>query len=161
MLSRKFKLIKIYGWIYFIGYVNKILLLVIYRFFRIKYIKTKIYNFDMYLLSYDVGISQTLALYGERELQLKYILDNEIKPGYRIIDLGANLGYYPLVEYQNLAGNGKIYALEPSPDNIKTLKKNIELNKANDLITVYPYAGGEKSGVEKFYLSTHSNVNTM
>ena len=161
MISRKLKLIKVYGWIYTLRYFCKILLLVIFRFFKIKYIKTRIYNFEMYLLSHDIGISQALVLYGEREQQLKYILDNEIKAGYRIIDLGANLGYYPLIEYQNLGGEGKIFALEPSPENIKTLKKNIELNKADDLITVYPYAGGEKSGKEKFYLSTHSNVNTM
>ena len=161
MFSRKIKLIKVYGWIYTIRYFYKILLLIAFRFFRIKYIKTKIYNFEMYLLSHDIGISQALILYGEREQQLKYILDNEIKPGYRIIDLGANLGYYPLIEHQSLEGRGKIYALEPSPENIKTLKKNIELNNAENVIDVYPYAGGEKQGVEKFYLSTHSNVNTM
>jgi len=161
MISRKIKLIKIYGWIYAIRYIARILLLITFRFFRVKYIKTKIYDFRMYLLSKDIGISQALILYGEREQQLKYILDHEIQPGFRIIDLGANLGYYPLIEYQNLEGSGKIYALEPSPENIITLKKNIELNEANDLITIYPYAGGEKSGLEKFYLSTHSNVNTM
>ena len=100
-------------------------------------------------------------MYGDRELQLKYILDKEIKSGYRIIDLGANLGYYPLIEYQKLNGSGKIYALEPSPSNFETLKKNIIHNKADDLVETFQYAGGEKAGKEKFYLSTHSNVNTM
>ena len=35
----------------------------------------------MYLITKDIGISQALYLYSERELQLKYILEKEIKPG--------------------------------------------------------------------------------
>ena len=38
MFSRKIKLIKVYGWIYTIRYFYKILLLIAFRFFRIKYI---------------------------------------------------------------------------------------------------------------------------
>ena len=141
--------------------MKNILLLKYQRIVGSRYLKKKIFDFELSLITKDVGISQALYLYGERELQLKYILENEIIPGYRIIDLGANLGYYPLIEYKKLAGEGKIYAFEPSPKNYELLKRNIALNNADHLINVYPYAGGEKSGKEKFYLSTHSNINTM
>tara|TARA_Y100001970_G_C14237407_1_gene862695 strand:+ start:1166 stop:2107 length:942 start_codon:yes stop_codon:yes gene_type:complete len=150
-----------YSLFYALKYILAGISLSFKRFFKVKYLKRKIYDFDMFLDTNDIGISQALYLYGDRELQLKYILSKEIKPGYRIIDLGANLGYYPLIEYQLLKGQGKIFALEPSPSNFKTLEKNILHNRASDLIETFPYAGGEKSGKEKFYLSTHSNVNTM
>lgn len=161
MIYRIFKMIFKYNPIYAFKYVIRIVSLSIKRLFNVKYLKRKIFDFEMFLITKDIGISQVLYLYGDRELQLKYILNNEIKPGYRIIDLGANLGYYPLIEYANLEGDGKIYALEPSPSNFQILEKNIHHNQANDLIETFPYAGGEKAGTEKFYLSTHSNVNTM
>ena len=154
-------MIKIYGVIYSIKYLISIVSLSIQRFSGIKFLKKNIYDFEMFLFTNDIGISQTLFLHGQRELQLKYVLEKEIKPGYRIIDLGANIGYYPLIEYKKLEEKGKIYALEPSPQNFDLLTKNISHNNANDLIETYQYAGGEKSGKEKFYLSTHSNINTM
>jgi len=161
MFYRIFKMIFSYNPIYVFKYVIGVFSLSIKRFFNVKYLKRKIFDFEMFLITKDIGISQALYLYGDRELQLKYILNNEIKPGYRIIDLGANLGYYPLIEYSYLKGEGKIYALEPSPSNFRILEKNINHNQANDLIETFPYAGGEKASTEKFYLSTHSNVNTM
>ena len=161
MIYKIFKMIFKYNPIYAFKYVIRVFSLSIKRFFNAKYLKRKIFGFEMFLPTNDIGISQALLLYGDRELQLKYILDKEIKSGYRIIDLGANLGYYPLIEYQLLKGKGKIFALEPSPLNFKTLEKNIRHNGADDLIETFQYAGGEKAGKEKFYLSTHSNVNTM
>jgi len=161
MINRIYRLMKIYGYLYTLKYSMYGFLLLYHRMVGRKYIRRRIYNFNMLLLAKDVGISQDLYLYGERELQLKCILETLIEPGYRILDLGANLGYYPLVEYQILEGRGKIYAFEPSPQNYKVFKMNIELNEANCLIDAYPLAGGEKPGKEKFYLSTHSNINTM
>ena len=154
-------MLRFYGPVYALRYLINGFKLAFNRFFGKEFETKKIFEFEMFLPTNDIGISQALLLYGDRELQLKYILDEEIKPGYRIIDLGANLGYYPLIEYQKLNDSGKIYALEPSPSNFKTLGKNIAHNKADDLIETFQYAGGEKAGKEKFYLSTHSNVNTM
>ena len=161
MILRTLKMLRFYGLFYALRYLANGFNLAFSRFFGIEFQKKKVLGFEMFLPTGDIGISQALLLYGDRELQLKYILDKEIKPGYTIIDLGANLGYYPLIEYQKLNGSGKIYALEPSPSNFKTLEKNIFHNKANNLIDTFQYAGGEKAGKEKFYLSTHSNVNTM
>ena len=161
MLLRIFKMLRFYGPVYALRYLINGFKLAFNRFFGKEFETKKIFEFEMFLPTNDIGISQALLLYGDRELQLKYILGEEIKSGYRIIDLGANLGYYPLIEYQKLNGSGKIYALEPSPSNFDLLTKNISHNNANDLIETYQYAGGEKSGKEKFYLSTHSNINTM
>ena len=54
-----------------------------------------------------------------------------IKEGDIIIDLGANIGYYVLMESSILGINGRIVAVEPVPKNMHLLKKNLELNKNN------------------------------
>ena len=123
MILRILKMLRFYGIVYALRYLLNGLKLFLNRSFGKNFETKKIFKFEMFLPTNDIGISQALLLYGDRELQLKYILDKEIKSGYRIIDLGANLGYYPLIEYQKLNGSGKIYALEPSPSNFETLKK--------------------------------------
>ena len=51
------------------------------------------------------------------------MVDNEVQPNDTILDLGANIGYYILMEAQKLSNNAKIYAVEPDPRNIKMLSK--------------------------------------
>ena len=57
----------------------------------------------MILDLHDKGISRALWLFGDRELEHKYLLEKVIKPGMTILDIGSNIGYYPLMEL-NLIG---------------------------------------------------------
>ena len=134
------------------------------RFIRIIYKKPvirTINNYKMYLDPMDPGLSSTLFVTGKREEQLKYVLSKEIKQGDTIIDLGANIGYYALMEQDIIGSSGKVYALEPSPGNFALLKKNVLLNNAQDVIELFQLAGGAKKSKEKFYLSDYSNLNTF
>jgi len=126
-----------------------------------KLVKKRIHDYKMYLNPADRGISQTLMLYGSREQQLKILLEREIEPGYTVIDLGANIGYYVLMEWRLTGSAGKIHALEPAPQNFELLAKNIELNAAADTVTAYPIGGGEKCGKAQFFLSNKSNLGTF
>jgi FkbM family methyltransferase len=52
-----------------------------------------------------------------------------------IIDLGANEGFYTLM-VKKLAPKSRVIAVEPNPSAFKTLKKNIEANKLENVIAV-------------------------
>ena len=90
-----------------------------------KYLKKKIYNFEMFLNLNDKGLSRTLILFGERELDHKIILEKVLKKNMKILDIGSNIGYYLLIERNLVGRNSKIIAVEPVSDNIKLLKKNL------------------------------------
>ena len=47
----------------------------------------------------------------------------------QVLDIGANIGYYVLIERNLIGKKGKIVAVEPVDENIELLKKNLELNK--------------------------------
>ena len=100
----------------------------LYKFFWHKVIKKKIYNFKMNLDIFDKGISRTLLLFGERELEHKYILENCLKENMTVLDIGSNIGYYPLIELNKIKNTGKLISVEPSPENYEMLKKNLILN---------------------------------
>ena len=96
-----------------------------YKLFRKRFVKSKIYNYQMYLDLKDLGLSRALWLFGNRELDHKYMLETIVKPGMSILDIGANIGYYPLMELKLIGKKGKLIAIEPSSSNIALLKKNL------------------------------------
>ncbi len=125
-----------------------------------KFITKKIYNYKMLLDLYDKGISRTLLLFGKRELEHKKMLEDIIKPEMTVLDIGANIGYYSLMMLELIGNKGKLIAVEPSPSNIEILKKNLLLNKYNN-IEVHNAAISDENGTKKFFLSEMSNLNTL
>lgn len=119
-----------------------------------------IYDYRMYLDLKDPGISRSLLLFGERELDHKVILEKVLRPGMTVLDIGANIGYYALMELQLIGKSGKLIAVEPSPSNVKLLKANLNLNGFSD-VDIINGAVSDSSSEKEFYLSKQSNLNTF
>lgn len=49
------------------------------------------------------------------------------------VDIGAHIGKYTILVGKKLNGSGKVIAIEPEKNNFKILKKNISLNKLNNI----------------------------
>ena len=98
-------------------------------FFGDRYYLRNIYDFKMFLNNQDKGISRSLILFGKREEDQKLILNKILKANMNVFDIGANIGYYVLIENQILKSTGKILAIEPNKENVELLKRNIILNK--------------------------------
>ena len=93
-----------------------------------RFVEINVHNYRMIVDLNDPGISRTLIHFGTREKDHIYILNKELSSGSVIIDLGANIGYYTLMEANIVGNDGYVYALEPSPSNVDMLRKNISLN---------------------------------
>lgn len=119
-----------------------------------------VYDYRMWLDLEDRGISRTLVLFGEREIEHKRMLEMILKPGVRIFDIGANIGYYAIMESKKIGEDGHILAIEPSPSNVKLLKRNLELNAVTH-ITVREGAVSDTVGTKQFHLAHQSNLNTF
>jgi FkbM family methyltransferase len=76
------------------------------------------------------------------------------------LDIGANIGYYALLESQLVGTQGKVYAVEPVKENLELLKKNVQLNKAENIHS-YHLALGETNATAKIYVSTSVNLCSM
>ena len=81
----------------------------------------------MYLDETDLGLSWDLITDGIREAYLVEIVKKELKKGDIVIDIGANIGYYVLLESKIVGEKGKVYAIEPVPQNVDILRKNLFL----------------------------------
>ena len=114
--------------------ISRILLRAVYvHILNKRYVRIKVFNFKLWVDLFDEGISRTLWLYGERELDHKWMLEEVVWSGARILDVGANIGYYEVMESLLVGDKGQILAIEPSPENYRTLEKNILLNRAENV----------------------------
>lgn len=76
----------------------------------------------------DRSDSLRLSIYGQHEPTETDLFYKIIKPGDTVLDIGANIGYYTLIAAKLVGKKGKVYALEPDPENFSVLLKNIEVN---------------------------------
>lgn len=125
-----------------------------------RFFEKQIYDYRMLLDLNDRGISRTLLLFGQREMEHKVMLEKVLKPGMTVLDIGANIGYYALMEMKIIGPTGTLLAVEPSPSNAKLLKRNLELNGHHG-IEVRNAAVSDSSGYRTFFMSEMSNLNTF
>jgi len=87
------------------------------------------------------GIHKALFLYHQYETECTKIFSSMIPEKATVLDIGANIGYYVLIEAQKAS---KIYAIEPAPQNVDFLKKNITINAYDKLVEIYQLAMSDK-----------------
>jgi FkbM family methyltransferase len=82
------------------------------------------------------GSSINGCLLGTYELEKRVLFSKYVKPGFVVYDVGANVGYYSLLDSVLTGMEGKVFSFEPLPENISYLKKHIELNKIENISVV-------------------------
>lgn len=124
------------------------------------YVCREVLGSKMYLDINDPGICRDLILRGIREDWGTEALRGLLHPGQTIVDIGANIGYYALLEAAMVGPAGKVYAIEPVPDNHALLRRNVELNGYRNIET-YQFAVGDKSGLAQMHVSNLRNWHSM
>ena len=78
---------------------------------------------------------------GGRALEYVYHLPQLVKQGDKVIDIGANLGYYTCPLADLVGESGRVYAVEPVPVIFSVLKRNVGKRRNVELLN---YALGEE-----------------
>jgi FkbM family methyltransferase len=115
----------------------------------------------MYLRVGDRGVSRALAIFGTREVLETEIFRRELEPEMTVMDLGANIGYYTLQAASIVGPSGKVYAIEPFPDNFALLRRNIERNGYESIVETFQLAISDRVGTARMYLGDANNLHTL
>jgi len=120
---------------------------------------TEVNNAKMFLLPRKGGIYLDLFSHKKREpICTNYLMHaGVLKEGDVVLDIGANVGYYVLVEAQLVGKSGKVYAVEPVRSNFELLERNVQLNNFKNVST-FQFAFGEKDSKSEIYVSDKSNL---
>ena len=124
-------------------------------------IKCRIHHFNFHLNALDAGISRELYIYGVHEPLTTHILMDIVKPGMTVVDVGANLGYYTLLEARLVGPQGKVIAIEPYPRSVRFLRRNIVENEFSYIVSVVEAAVGDCEAYVDFAVSEKANWNRI
>jgi FkbM family methyltransferase len=101
------------------------------------------------LLRLDLALEREYWL-GSYERQFPAAVQRVCKPGMIVYDIGANIGYTSLLFARAVGRQGRVYAFEPLPENIRRLTDHVALNAAQQQIHLLPYAVSDQEGSETF-----------
>jgi FkbM family methyltransferase len=113
-------------------------------------------------LAHDMGISKDLFQFRKREhVVTDYLFTKGIlRQGDVVLDIGANIGYYALLESKLVGPSGQVYAIEPVSSNYRMLARNIALNDIKNIRT-FNLAVGSKMGMENIYVASAGNISSL
>ena len=121
----------------------------------------EIHGSKMYLNVNDTGVGRELAIHRTREQITTRVIKQELEEGMVVLDIGANIGYYVLIEASIVGERGTVYAMEPCPRNAALLSRNVSSNGYSDIVQTYHMAAADRSGRATLYLSEKWNQHTM
>ena len=101
-----------------------------------------------------VGSSTHGCWLGTYEYEKQKALQRFLKAGIVVYDIGANVGFYSLLASVLVGETGRVYSFEPLPDNLRDLKRHLELNRIGNC-TVIDAAVSSVDGRAAFDPSEH------
>ena len=114
-------------------------------------------KFVSYVDSEDRGISPHLAMDGFWEAWVTLALSRLVQPGWSVVEVGANHGYYTLLLADLVGPSGHLTAFEPNPRLFDLLTRNVTANGFQNRTTLFPYAAGMSRGEVELCFSRKSS----
>ncbi len=105
----------------------------------------------LFLNKKDPVISSALSLNVYENFETT-LFQKELHNGMTVVDIGANIGYYTVMAAHFVGPSGKVIAFEPDEQSGEILKKNIVVNKFNNVSYVNK-ALSDKKGFTRLYVS--------
>jgi FkbM family methyltransferase len=95
---------------------------------------------------------QCMMYYGRFCPEILQVLQQLVRPGDTVLDIGAQLGYFSLQVARLVSSNGRVYCFEPDPRSFARLERAIRLSRI-DWIKSFQTALSAREGIMDFYLS--------
>jgi FkbM family methyltransferase len=81
-------------------------------------------------------------------------IDNVVRPGDCVWDIGANVGLYALYAALRVGGEGRVVAFEPAADNYAALSRNVALNKLDHVVQGFCAALSDETRAAQLHLTS-------
>ncbi len=101
----------------------------------------------------DVHISTALREHGIWEPFETELMRRALSSGQRVLDVGANIGYFTLLAASAVGAGGRVYAFEPEPRNFRLLQQNVSLNGFGDYVHCVEGALSDREGEGELHLN--------
>jgi FkbM family methyltransferase len=100
----------------------------------------------LHLDAHDTSLLPSLVVRGYWEPAVTRALLRIVRPGQRVIEVGANVGYFSLLFASRVAPGGSVTAFEPNPRMVELLRRNLAANGYAAAVRVLPLAVTDRPG---------------
>ncbi len=108
----------------------------------------------------NLGGSFIRYLTGDAEPEVQDALAQLIEPGQTVYDVGANIGFFTILCSRLVGPQGRVYAFEPIPQNLATLRRNVALNGLTNVVVVEK-ALSSSTGTAEMFVSPWSAFHSL
>jgi FkbM family methyltransferase len=77
---------------------------------------------------------------GTYEPELQTAIQELVRPGMQVYDVGANIGYISLLLARRVGASGRVFAFEALPANLERLRANLQTSGLGGLVQVFAAA---------------------
>lgn len=102
---------------------------------------------------HDRYISRRIRQEGNWEPYETSLLLALLQPGDVFVDVGANIGYFPVIAATVVGAAGAVFAFEPEAENFRLLEENIRLNNCLHVVHATRAGLALRAGTGELYLS--------
>jgi FkbM family methyltransferase len=88
------------------------------------------------------------------------LFERSIQAGDVVFDIGAHVGFYTLLASHLAGPQGKVFAFEPLPRNIRYLKEHLRMNHVEN-VTLFEAALSDRTGAAYFSASGDSSMGSL
>jgi FkbM family methyltransferase len=88
-------------------------------------------------------------VYGSWEPEVVRSIQRHVTPGMKVLDIGAQSGFYSLLLSRLIGPEGVVFAFEPLPANYRILEENVSLNNISNIVVIRE-AASDQSGEISF-----------
>lgn len=117
-------------------------------------VKTTFRGTDLYMPPSYKDLYQSMG-YEKQSIDL---FERFLKPNSVFVDVGTHVGFFTVLAAKKIGPDGKVYSFEPIPENIAALKKNIALNKLNN-VEIINHAVSSRSGDQVFKIRKDTGLS--
>ncbi len=111
---------------------------------------------DVALDTADQSVSARIIEAGEWEPHVVHVLRKYLTSGSVFVDIGANVGWHTAVGSSIVGPTGRVYAIEPNPDNARLIAHTVQRNDVTN-VELLPFALSERTGFAAFRSAIGSN----
>lgn len=87
----------------------------------------------------DRYIDRTIAIESVFEPDTTRLVEEIVRPGMHVLDVGANVGYYTLLLARAVGPSGRVWAFEPTSTFARDLTWHVEHNGFRDRVVLLPF----------------------
>ena len=101
----------------------------------------------LYLDARDVSLTPSIALRGNWEGGVSRVFARTVRPGMRVVDIGANCGFYALIAARRVGAGGHVLAIDANPRMIELINRTFEANTVQGWTRTVCGAVSDREGV--------------